>query len=350
MTELFFDGRFIKTDQPDGISRFSLSLIAELKHLVELTVITSSKEQRELVGGGVKNVTLWPATSLLEPFTALKLNSLGAKVVFSPMQTTSSLGKRFKLILTLHDLIYYRHNTPPKEFNPLIRVIWYLYHLSFWPQRLVLNRADAVVTISETSKRAIEKNRLTKRPITVISNASNPVTPGANGRHSKTLIYMGSFMPYKNVETLIRAMALIPDYELLLLSKISSQRQKELAALDSNGQVRFLGGVTEHDYQELLKSSHALVSASLDEGFGIPIVEAMSHGTPVVLSDIEIFKEVAGDAGYFFAKHDPDSFAQAILRLGESWEEGSKKALGAAERFSWASSAQNLVKLVQSLT
>jgi glycogen synthase len=112
-------------------------------------------------------------TSPREIFTAFKLNRLGAKVVFSPMQTTSGLGRKFKLILTLHDLIYYRHRTPPKEFNPFIRLAWFLYHLSYVPQRILLNGADAVVTVSKTSRSQIEKAKLTKRPVSVIYNASD---------------------------------------------------------------------------------------------------------------------------------------------------------------------------------
>src|SRR5690625_7912100 len=83
-------------------------------------------------------------------------------VVFSPMQTIGSAGRKFGLILTLHDLIYYQHRTPPKDLPQIIRGLWYLYHLTYSPQRLLLNRADAVATVSHTSQRLIRRHRLTR--------------------------------------------------------------------------------------------------------------------------------------------------------------------------------------------
>lgn len=351
---LFFDGRYIKTDHPDGISRFSIGLIGALKTKVDLTVIVSNEAQVERIGSGVKFVKLCEVTSPRELFTALKLNKLGADVVFSPMQTTSGFGRKFKLILTLHDLIYYRHKSPPREFNPLIRAIWFLYHLSFWPQRLVLNGADAVATVSKTTKSQIERVRLTKRPVHVIYNASDLTpTTAVDGFRSNQVLYMGSFIGYKNVETLIRAIALT-DLELVLLSKISPERRSELESLaDHQGaKVRFIGGVTDQQYSEWLSKSRALVSASFDEGFGIPVVEAMSHGVPVILSDLAIFKEVAGEAGLFFDAKDEHSLAAHIEQLGNRklWEEKSARAKEQAKSFDWQHSAEKLLNLVRSLS
>lgn len=351
--KLFFDGRFIKPDHPDGISRFSLGLISALKSKIDLTVMVSSDAQEAKIGEGVSFVRFCEVTSPKELLSALKLNRLGASAVFSPMQTTSGLGKRFKLILTLHDLIYYRHKTPPKEFSPIIRLLWFIYHLSYWPQRIVLNGADAVATVSKTTKNQIERVRLTKRPVEVIYNASD-LTPAvaSNGFRSNQVLYMGSFIGYKNVETLIRAIALT-ELELVLLSKITPQRKSELSSLaDAHGAtVRFIGGVSDAEYSQWLTKSRALVSASYDEGFGIPVVEAMSHGIPVVLSDLAIFKEVAGAAGLFFDANDEHSLAAHLQALGNQplWDAKSAQAINQSKNFSWQNSADALLSLVRSL-
>ena len=147
MRKIAFDGRFIKPEHPDGISRFSLGLIAELSKLTQLSVVVCDARVEDKLPEGVEIVWAGQPTSALEIFTARRLNETGIDVLFSPMQTTSGFGRKFKLVLTLHDLIYYRHRTPPKEFNPLVRAVWWLYHLSFTPQRLVLNGADGVVTV-----------------------------------------------------------------------------------------------------------------------------------------------------------------------------------------------------------
>lgn len=347
---LVFDGRFIQ-EHPDGITKFSLGLIRELKKLVQLQVLVSHEHQKVQIGPGVEFVQTRAATSLLEPLTSLQINKLAADVVFSPMQTTSGLFRNYKLVLTIHDLIYYRHNSPPKQFNPVIRAIWWLYHQSFLPQRLLLRAADAVVTVSQSSKRQIEEAKLTNKAIWVIPNASDLDVLEPQPR-SKQLVYMGSFIGYKNVETLICAMAELPDYELVLASKISPSRKSELQKLIPEGaRVSFLGGVSDQEYAELLSSCFALVSASLDEGFGIPALESIAQGTPAILSDLEIFKEVAGDGALYFSPKNASDFAAKVRSLedGKLWNQLSINGVRQAASFSWAVSAKRLLSLVQTL-
>ena len=75
-----------------------------------------------------------------------QVNKLKPDVVFTPMQTMGGAGRRYGLVKTLHDLIYYRNRTPPRDLNPAIRLLWRLYHLAWWPQRVLLNQADEVAT------------------------------------------------------------------------------------------------------------------------------------------------------------------------------------------------------------
>ena len=342
-----FDCRYIKADSNDGISRFSIELFKKLRETQQVVAIVSNEQQLTLLGDGLEHVYLNDPTSMLEPLASLRLNSHGFKTVFSPMQTIGSFGKKFNLILTIHDLIYYFHPKPPGYLNPLIRLIWRLYHLSFAPQRFLLARADQVVTVSETSRRLIEKHRLTKVPVTVVRNASEGL-PRLDLPTKQTIAYMGSFMPYKNVETLIRATVLLKDYKLLLLSKIDTQTQSELTSLANRlgARVEFLNGVSDEQYSEILNSATALVHASSDEGFGIPIVEAMSVGCPVVCSDIEIFNEVAGEAGLFFNNQDADELAQKVIFASQNRESLEPKLLAQAAKFNWSQSAKELAKLL----
>lgn len=349
MTEskIGFDCRYIKPDSQDGISRFSKELFSALSNQLKLTAIISDLRQLESLPAGIDYVRINKPTSVWEPLAAIRLNKHKFDVVFSPMQTIGSFAKKFKLILTIHDLIYYSHPKPPSEFNLFIRLLWRVYHSSFLPQKLLLRGADAVVTVSETSKKLLLEKKLTDKPITVIPNASNNLQAEV-APIEKKLVYMGSFMPYKNVDELIRGMSLVSDYKLVLLSRISGSQQQQLEELAKslNVNVEFANGVTDEEYVQQLSSATALVHASSEEGFGIPIIEAMSVGCPVVCSDIPIFREIAGDAGLFFEIGDHQQFANQVIKAHHQRQSMSQRLIAQSNLFSWQNSAEKLAKLL----
>ena len=362
MTRLFFDARYIRTDFHDGISRYSAELAAAVaaqapERGVEVTFLVFDDRQRAFLPERAATLTIGAPTALTEPLRARELNRHRPDVVFSPMQTIGTMGRRYRQILTLHDTIYYRHRTPPKDLPWFVRLGWRLFHLSYVPQRLTLNAADVVATVSETSARQFEAVRLTKRPITVIPNAPQRLTellpegvavePGA-----RNLVYMGSFMPYKNVETLVRAMAELPGRTLHLLSRITPARRAELEALAPAGaDIVFHGGVTDAEYAALLADEAVLVSASLDEGYGLPLAEALAMGVPAVVTDMPIFREVAGDGALYAPGTDAAAFARAVRSLDDPDELSRVVAAGTTHiaRFDWAYSAGILLDTVESL-
>ncbi len=358
--KLIFDCRFIRVDHHDGISRFSAELFSALSRMVPLVALVSNKEQLKWLPEGTEFLLgNDPTHALAELLLPGKLNKAGATHVFSPMQTMGSLGRKYKLILTLHDLIYYSHPKAP-TFLPLhIRIAWRLYHLSFLPVRLLLNRADSVVTVSETSKELIVSKKLTKRDVHVIYNAPESTVVAAAPASStapdqrRRLVYMGSFMEYKNVECLVSGMRFLPEFELVLLSKVSEERKIQLQKLAGkwSNRIVFRNGVTDSKYAEELSDAFAFVSASKDEGFGIPLVEAMRHGVPIVVSDIPIFREIAAEAGSFFDPASPEDFANRIreLQTPTAWESASSCSKKRESAFSWDESASKLLAVIENL-
>jgi len=348
---IFFDARYIRPQFHDGISRFSANLFAALSKLTEVTAIISDEAQLKRLPAGTNWVKIHAPTSALEPFSALVLNKHKPSVVFSPMQTIGSFGRRFKLALTVHDLIYYRHPKPPANLSPLLRLGWRLFHLTFVPERILLAGCETVIAVSKATAAEIATNRLTRKRVSVVYNAPE-LTLGQHKRAQpkKSLVYMGTFMPYKNVETLIRGVGLLPEFRLELLSRIAQKRQLELKALaDAVGaDVVFHNGVSDLEYHRLLSEATALVSASLDEGFGIPVVEAMKQEVPVLISDITIFHEIAENAGRYFRAGDPKNFASELLRLASN-PTPAKLLRSQAAKFNWDDSAKSLLKVLESL-
>lgn len=344
------DCRYTRFDRHDGISRYTEGLVTELGRLHPVTMLISDHRQLAMLPDLPWQLVSSP-TSVREPFVALTVNRLNPDVVFSPMQTMGSWGRNYRLLLTVHDLIYYRNRTPPREFSWPIRLLWRLYHLSWWPQRMLLNRADGVITVSETTKALIAEHALTERPVTVIHNAADAV-PGPVGQgtepETRRLVYMGSFMPYKNVDTLVRAAAALPGYELHLMSRVSPAERARLSALAPQASLVFHDGASDEEYFAVLRSATALVTSSLDEGFGIPLVEAMSVGIPTVVSDIPIFREIGGEAALYFDPRSPEGLVDAVRKLerpGE-WATRSEESVRQAARFTWRESARKLLDVL----
>lgn len=354
--KILADCRYTRLEHHDGISRYGARLTAALAPLAaarghSVTMLISDPKQLTMLPDLPHEIAS-EVTSAREPWVASQVNVFAPDIVFTPMQTMGGSGRRYGLVKTLHDLIYYRNRTPPRDLAAPIRLLWRLYHLAWWPQRLLLNQADEVVTISTTTRDLMQQHRLTKRPVSLVPNAAEPVVGADKPRlmpATRSLLYMGSYMPYKNVETLVTAVATMPGYRLHLLSRIGDADRARLAKLAPAHALVFHNGVSDDEYQKLLRGATALVHASLDEGFGIPLIEAMSVGTPVVVSDIPIFREVGADAASYFQPKDPADAVRAIRALEDPalWRSRSDLGRLAAARYSWDASASALLEVLE---
>jgi alpha-1,3-rhamnosyl/mannosyltransferase len=170
------------------------------------------------------------------------------------------------------------------------------------------------------------------------------------------LVYLGGFNRHKNVIRLIEAIPRILDREpnahLAIVGRTTGARfwdnVDELRAsadqdVRRSEHIHFTGEIDDEELAELLNTATALVFPSLWEGFGLPAVEAMSCGTPVLSSDRGSLPEVVGDAGLYFDPLSDEALADQAIRLlsdPELQKDLSKKALMRASQFSWEKGAE----------
>jgi glycosyltransferase involved in cell wall biosynthesis len=145
----------------------------------------------------------------------------------------------------------------------------------------------------------------------------------------------------------VRAAALLPGYRLHLMSTISAAERARLSAIGA--ELVFHDGADDATYRDVLRGATALVTASREEGFGLPLVEAMAVGTPLVVSDIPVFREVGADAASYVDPDDVEGFVRAVRALDDdaAFAVASARARERAEHYSWERSAQVLLDLLE---
>jgi glycosyltransferase involved in cell wall biosynthesis len=172
------------------------------------------------------------------------------------------------------------------------------------------------------------------------------------GLPDRFILSLGVIEPRKNLPRLLQAVALLNHAGKSLPLVIAghprnAQHRDELrqtAARDGSA-VHFLGEVPEPDLPPLLGAATLLAFVSLAEGFGLPLLEAMACGTPVVASRIAALAEVGGDAALYVDPDDPDAIAAAIQSLAQDsalHQRFQRAGLEQARQFSWAVAAQTL--------
>jgi len=172
-------------------------------------------------------------------------------------------------------------------------------------------------------------------------------------------LYLGTLQPRKNITRLIQAFSnlksQISNLQLLVAGGkgwLYDDIYTEVKRLGLEGQVLFPGRVAEEDKAALLSGATALVFPSLYEGFGLPVVEAMQCGAPVICSNTSSLPEVAGDAALLVDPTNVDELAQAMRRLFDDANLRQtlvERGYAQAQKFSWAACAANVLSVVESV-
>jgi glycosyltransferase involved in cell wall biosynthesis len=268
-----------------------------------------------------------------------------------------------KLVVTIHDTVPLTH--PELIFpNQSGRLAWRL------KEAVAARWSDRIVTVSDASRRAlVAQAGWPDHKIRVITEGPDPIFQPSHddqaasavlwrvgvSPEARYLLYVGGLNPHKNLLRLVEAFAQAApaDVALVLAGDVHDVFHSHVpeikAAIERHGighRVLLTGFVADEDLVHLYTRAYALVLPSLLEGFGLPAVEAMSCGTPVIASRAGSLPEVVGDAGVYFDPTDTSAIADVIRRLLNQPEERralAARALNRASLFTWTASARALL-------
>ncbi len=342
--------------QQAGIAQYTqrlLAALAEIDHQNDYLVLQSRKDRRRLVGApNFRRHPLWtPPHHRWEQLTLpLELAPLRLDVLHSP-DFIPPLRRNCRAVITVHDLAFLL-------FPGLLTAESQRYYGQI---RRAVHSAEAIIAVSASTKRdLIAHTGAPAAKITVVYEAAGPafrpVTDTAAlaavrqkyGLPPDFVLFVGTIEPRKNLTTLLKAFQ-VSSFTFHALKLVIAGRQGWLyeetiaQARELGTAVQFIGGVLPEDLPALYSAARLFVLPSLYEGFGLPVLEAMACGTPVVCSHASSLPEVAGDAALLVEPHDVDGLAAALQRaLSDEAlrRQMIERGLAQAARFSWAKAAR----------
>ena len=279
-------------------------------------------------------------------------------VIHAPVNVTPAITG-VPRVVTVHDLAF--HLFPeqyPGAKQRYLRVM----------TRFSVRRASRVIAVSEATRRdVIDIYGVDPARVVTVPNGVGPeFQPLADEtirefRRSKGLpdnfvLFLGTLQPRKNLETLLKAYARVHGeigWDLVVAGAVGWSHEaifETARALGLADRVRFAGFVGTHELPLWYNAATVLVYPSVYEGFGLPLIEAMACGTPVIASDSSALPEVVGDAGLIVGTKDVGGYAHSLLGLARSpdlRQELFHRGLKRAATYSWSRTARETVAVYE---
>ena len=269
---------------------------------------------------------------------------------------------KIKYVITVHDIAYFLKENYHHFF-------YRLYSKIALPPSL--KKADAIITVSQSSKRDILKvfDDVDERKIFVIYEAADEkfkkrklnekekerLRKKYHLPEGKFVMYLSGIEKRKNIQGIIKIADLLKkekEIKFCLFGKVYFKGKEYLKEISKRENISYHGSVDEKDLPYLYNLSYLFLFPSFYEGFGLPVLEAMQSGVPVLSSNTSSLPEVVGKGGIMHHPQDYKSFAKDIKRLYEDekfYQEMQKKALLQAKNFSWEKSARELLLVFEKI-
>lgn len=369
-----------------GIGRYVMNLIDQLQRIDkqnEYTVLLRRNQSlitnHQSPNFKTKIVDI-PHYSLKEQISLSKIISKIEPDIAHFPHFNVPLFFNWPFIVTIHDLIKHTSRGPATTTRTP-----FLYWLKYAGYKMVFNnavhKARKIIVPSNAvrdellKEYGLDKERVTviyegiddsfKSPITRPHRLSSALAGVANHQSQKILnkyslinklyvIYTGNAYPHKNLERLISAVKQL-HINLVIVSArnvFTTRLIRYVNKIKADSFVNFLGFVPDDELAVLYKNAKAFVFPSLSEGFGLPGLEAMTAGCPVVCSDIPVFHEIYGDAATYFNPYNVGDIARKIgevLRFNESIHQSMiQKGRERTKLFSWQKMAEQTLQVYKS--
>lgn len=249
------------------------------------------------------------------------------------------VGHRISVVPVVHDLIALRREPHDRKAQ--------------WIERLTLPRAmrsaPVICALSESTATSVRSHFLPRAPIVVVHagpTVEEHSTWAGTGDH---LLCIATLCPRKNQLRLIQAYASLPSsirgsVRLVLVGGRGWHDAPIIHAAEHTTGVTWMGFQSDATCMELLRTCRAVAWVSEEEGFGLPLLDALRVGAPVLTSDIPINHEIASDAALYANPHDVHSIAQGIEAVLQPSQERQHRGYGYARGFSWDATAQHVLR------
>ncbi len=349
-----------------GLGSYTLGLVTALAHLIprrghEL-ILFATPDSGALLSDITERVTMvnvkWPVENHLqgEYWKHVRLprilNSHSIDLFHDPAYQLPFIRSKAAYVVTIHDLAPFRH----PETNTL------KYNLYWrWMTRTAINRAERVIAVSEFTKSETEEMFPSVRGrVDVISEAAAPCFTHKppemdilrhHGIDRPYFLTAAKYEPRKNlarcIESFIAGPATInSDIQLVVAGAIgwkTADIDSIMKSSDFRDRIIFTGYLERPHLIEIMRGAMAIVVPSVYEGFGLPVLEAMACGAPVICSRIASLPEVGGDAAVYFDPFQAGSIKKAMIRVlsdGSLRQEMLVKGLARAAGYSWTTAAE----------
>lgn len=260
--------------------------------------------------------------------------------------------KKVKVVFTIHDLnVLHENKMSPKRLQKELNKI-----------QKRIDAADHIVAISHFTLEDVKNNlQLHNKPTTVIHNGCNiqliqNITAPQRLPAGEFLFTIGTINAKKNFHVL--PCLLVGNNKQLFIAGITDDenyKQVIIQEAEKNGvaeRMIFTGPINENDKQWYLKNCEAFVFPSLAEGFGLPVIEAMYFGRPVILSTATALPEIGGTDAYYFNNFEPENMRSVLTNSLKNYKENPEaesKIIARAKMFNWQDAAKKYLEVYRSL-